>query len=213
MSFILDALKKSESERQRTNTPGIADVPVGVSRPGSPRWLWPLSGLLAVNLVVLLVVLLRPEPAAPSRTAPPAAAPPVQATETRAVAPQAAMPAREEPAAVATIDAAPDRPQADAPPAPGRATSPAPAAPRQAPSKTETLLTFNDVRASGNVGLADMHIDIHVYSEKPSDRFVFINMNQYRENATLAEGPLLREITAEGVILEYAGTTFLLPRE
>jgi hypothetical protein len=38
-------------------------------------------------------------------------------------------------------------------------------------------------------------------------------MNQYRENATLSEGPRLRHITAEGVILEYLGTTFLLPRE
>ena len=61
--------------------------------------------------------------------------------------------------------------------------------------------------------MPDLNIDIHVYSEKPADRFVFINMNQYRENATLTEGPLLREITTEGVILEFVGATFLLPRE
>ena len=38
-------------------------------------------------------------------------------------------------------------------------------------------------------------------------------MNQYRENTTLAEGPLLREITTEGAILEYAGAIFLLPKD
>jgi hypothetical protein len=58
-----------------------------------------------------------------------------------------------------------------------------------------------------------LNIDIHVYSEKPADRFVFINMNQYREKATLEEGPLLQEITTEGVILEYLGAVFLLPKE
>ena len=49
-------------------------------------------------------------------------------------------------------------------------------------------------------------------SGPPSD-LVFINMNQYRENATLTEGPRLRQITTDGVLLEYVGTTFLLPRE
>ena len=61
MSFILDALKKSETERQKQNTPGFADVPDATSPPRAPRWLWVLGGLLAINLVVLLGVMLRPE--------------------------------------------------------------------------------------------------------------------------------------------------------
>ena len=77
----------------------------------------------------------------------------------------------------------------------------------------QPYLTFNDLRATGSVELPDLHIDLHVFSEEPGDRFVFINMNQYRENAVLTEGPRLKEITAEGVLLEYVGTTFLLPRE
>ncbi|MEE8539784.1 MAG: hypothetical protein V3S54_08205, partial [Woeseiaceae bacterium] len=62
MSFILDALKKSETERQRQNAPGFADVPDGADPPRAPRWLWVLGGLLAVNLIVVTGMMLRPDP-------------------------------------------------------------------------------------------------------------------------------------------------------
>jgi len=61
MSFILDALKKSESERQRKGAPGIADVPESNGRRGGGRWLWIIGALLAVNLAVLVGLLLRPD--------------------------------------------------------------------------------------------------------------------------------------------------------
>lgn len=61
MSFILDALRKSEHARERRTLPGLADVPVAhAQRPRVPRFLIVLGALLAVNLLVLLVVLLRP---------------------------------------------------------------------------------------------------------------------------------------------------------
>jgi hypothetical protein len=75
------------------------------------------------------------------------------------------------------------------------------------------LPSFNELRTNGTLQLADLHLDIHVYSATPSERFVFINMSRYKEQATLAEGPEIREITPEGVILEHFGTRFLLPRE
>jgi general secretion pathway protein B len=78
---------------------------------------------------------------------------------------------------------------------------------------TESYATFNDLRANGTLVLPDLHLDIHVYSDQPAERFVFVNMNKYREQARLAEGPLVKEITPEGVILEYLGNGFLLPRE
>ena len=78
---------------------------------------------------------------------------------------------------------------------------------------TEPVATFNDLRARGVLRLPDMHLDIHVYSSEPEDRFVFVNMSKYKERATLDEGPVVREITPDGVILEYLGKRFLLPRE
>jgi general secretion pathway protein B len=56
-------------------------------------------------------------------------------------------------------------------------------------------------------------VDIHVYSDVQSERFVFINMNKYKENSSLDEGPVLKEITSDGVILEHNGIAFILPRE
>ncbi|MCP5093694.1 MAG: general secretion pathway protein GspB [Gammaproteobacteria bacterium] len=73
--------------------------------------------------------------------------------------------------------------------------------------------TIHEVRANGTVVLPDLHLDIHVFSDIPKDRFVFINMSKHREDSRLAEGPMVEEITPEGVVLEYSGTSFLLPRE
>ena len=59
MSFILDALKKSETERQQQGPSDFANVPSSAESPRAPRWLWVLALLLAVNLAVLLGVFLR----------------------------------------------------------------------------------------------------------------------------------------------------------
>ena len=73
--------------------------------------------------------------------------------------------------------------------------------------------TADELQANGQLQMAELHLDIHVYSEKPDERFVFINMVKHREKSRLAEGPVVQEITPEGVILNYSGTLFLLPRE
>ena len=73
--------------------------------------------------------------------------------------------------------------------------------------------TDTDLRANGTLQMAELHLDIHVFSEAPEDRFVFINMVKHRENSKLSEGPVVKEITPDGVVLDYRGTVFLLPRE
>ena len=64
MSFILDALKKSETDRQRQNGPALFEVRVAPPRSGLPLWAIGLAVLLAVNLVIVAWVLLR-KPATP----------------------------------------------------------------------------------------------------------------------------------------------------
>lgn len=59
MSFILDALKKSENERQRQVGPSLADVQVSQRRNSKPWWVVAVGALLVLNLGVLLVVLMR----------------------------------------------------------------------------------------------------------------------------------------------------------
>jgi general secretion pathway protein B len=74
MSFILDALKKSETDRQRQNGPALFEVRVAPPRNGLPLWAMGLAALLAVNLFIVGWVLLRrPATAEAATGAPPAA--------------------------------------------------------------------------------------------------------------------------------------------
>ena len=232
MSFILDALKKSESARQDTDSPGIADVPTVQRRAKTPAWVPLVAVLLGVNLLAVLYLLMRPEstsapaaqvtqvpaqrpvavqrPASTPATSRPLPAPPIQpATATVAGGAVAAEPAVREdrPTELSRDDTPNVSPPVEASPAVRQA------APEPEIAREETWLTFDDVRASGSLGLPDMHIDLHVYSNNPAERFVFINMSEYREQDTTAEGPKLQRITPEGALLEYRGSTFLLARD
>ena len=60
MSFILDALRKSEHERQRQAGPSIADLPIARQAARTPPWIWvALGALLTVNVIVVAWLLLR----------------------------------------------------------------------------------------------------------------------------------------------------------
>jgi len=59
MSFILDALKKSESDRQRQHGPALFEVRVAPPRTRLPPWAIAIALLLAVNLGVVMWMLLR----------------------------------------------------------------------------------------------------------------------------------------------------------
>src|SRR5579863_10286297 len=59
MSFILDALKKSESDRQRQSGPALYEVKVVPPKSRFPLWAVALSVPLGVNLVIGGWLLLR----------------------------------------------------------------------------------------------------------------------------------------------------------
>jgi general secretion pathway protein B len=114
MSFILDALRKSEHERQRQTGPALVDTPVAAPKPKSNTWAVAAIALLVVNLVAIGGLLLFK-----SREEPAAAAAPPPATGTGPAAPAAApagndaMPA---PAAQASITQTAPQPAPVAPP-------------------------------------------------------------------------------------------------
>ncbi len=66
---------------------------------------------------------------------------------------------------------------------------------------------------AGSISVQPLRLDIHVYSEQPDERFVFINMSKYRAGETTNEGPVINEINAAGVVLSYQGRNFLLMRD
>jgi general secretion pathway protein B len=86
MSFILDALKKSENERQRQSGPGVFQPRIASPRARFPVWAIALGLLLGVNLLILIWVMTRPEPAPVVTATSAAATPPVAPTTTTAPA-------------------------------------------------------------------------------------------------------------------------------
>ena len=215
MSFILDALKKSESDRQRNNQPESAHIPTSTEESSSSRWLVLIGTLLLINVVVLLIVFLKPEqanvdPLLPT-TADTADRDEVEKSDTfRDLVANARD--RQTSSPVTNNAATTQAPVTTAPAT--NSESAAVQLPAPVPTTSNVAYkTFNEARADGSIQLPDLHLDLHVFDGRPGDRFVFINMNRYGENATLDEGPLVTEIVPEGVILEYLGTRFLLPRQ
>jgi len=201
MSFILDALKKSESERQQQSNSEFASVPSSSGNPSSLKWLWILGALLLVNAAVLVVLLLRDD--APAETV--AIATSSSNSEATVAEPsfeeQVAAAKRNQPQPAAVAQTEPSKPAVSD-------------ALKSTPSSSGArILTIDEVRLNGTLQLSDLHLDIHVYSDIPEERFVFINMAKLREQSELDEGPTVAEITRDGVILEYQGTMFLMPRE
>jgi general secretion pathway protein B len=216
MSFILDALKKSEIERQRQSVPGLMDSRVAQRRGRLPLWAIALGVLLAINLIVLAFALLRKSaPAAPAAR-----------TADSVIAPKVDAPPQDAPH-FSPLDAAPvyapEIPVAAPLAMPGTTVT---AAPRRihhpdpllnepgADEQIEELLpSMSEVSLTGAQALPELHLDVHVYATKPSERFVYINMRKYHEGATLQEGPALERIRRDGVVLNYQGLRFVLPRQ
>jgi len=203
MSFILDALKKSETERQQQNTPGIASIPQRGKDKSPSKWLWLTLGLLVINLAVVAGIFLWPE----TQTGQTVSIPVEPQSESASFSDMVSEAKRVQPD-IAETEQVLITEQAPAPPASTSSNN------RPTPgSVSNSFETFNDLRAKGEVSLPDLHLDVHVFSGTPTDRFVFVNTVKYKENAVLSEGPRVVEITPEGVLLEHQNKTFLLPRQ
>jgi general secretion pathway protein B len=132
MSFILDALKKSESDRQRQSGPALFEVKVTPPKPRFPYWALALATLLVINIVIGAWVFLH-RPASVEAPLAQAAAPPPATT-----APSATAPVSAEAPASHTAPAASLAPPSAAPPS---AAPPAAAPPASAASHPEPVLS------------------------------------------------------------------------
>jgi len=60
--------------------------------------------------------------------------------------------------------------------------------------------------------LNQFEVNVHVFDDDPIRRFVLINMDKYKEGERIANnGPLVQEITPEGVVVDYGSGRALLP--
>ena len=242
MSFILDALKKSETDRQRQSGPALFEVKVAAPKSGLPVWAIAVGVLLLVNMVVVGWFLLRRTSHAEAPTSPanpPAVvaatpqsttpAPTTTPIPTTAPAPIAA-PA---PATVPAPTTGPSEPTlgtTSAPNATGDQTvssgeNPDDYAPAAEPDNNTPFKgrvkrgtdsgypLYQDAAAAPGSNLPPLRLDLHVFAARPQDRFALINMHRLREGDSLPEGVRVESITPEGVVMSHNGAKFLLPRD
>jgi general secretion pathway protein B len=230
MSYILEALKKAEQQRELGRVPSIETVHEQVRNKGSSRWLWLITGIVGVNALVLLLSLWPEEsrevPAADADRAGQAtkgdsvallhSSPSPEQSRQQATAPEEVVPppdpmteaVAQEFREPATQRAAPEHVQA--PPAVEPAAAVAPPVVAEATEPGDSPLPVwpripEHLLADLSTGL---RLDVHVYAKQPQERFVLINLKKYQEGETLQEGPRLDEITSEGVVLSYRGERF-----
>lgn len=234
MSFILDALKKSENDRQRQSAPALFEVKVAAPRRNFPLWALGLGVLLGVNVLILLWFLLRdPAPAistpvaaseiaapqAPAAATPPgmvtvpatstyipAGAAPAISTDPGVVTPSHTPPLAEEPVLSGQEPSVPpDYDARDYRPAITPAQANAVAAARR-----EMSAPSRDEVVAQGTQLPDLRLDLHVYDPAPAKRFVFVNMRKLREGDSTPEGVRLDTITQTGAKFSFRGTDFTI---
>jgi general secretion pathway protein B len=220
VSFILDALRKSEHERQRSAMPGLSQVPLAVPQPQLPRWALAVIGALVAAVLVIGGAWWQstrvPADAQSSLPSPPAATV-ERSVALPAPAPSSAAPQQSAPAwlplqhesSLATAatsstsgSAADDAPLELSPPR--RLTN--------LPDDSVALPNVAMLAAEG-VAVPPLRLELHAFSAQPRARFVFINGRKYAEGDRLVEGPLLVAIEPTGAVLTHAGRRFILVQE
>lgn len=211
MSYILDALRKSETERRQGQVPDLGQQVQLIHRPkrkGVSPVVW-VAVALALNAAVLAYVFW-PErnglvSALPAATAPDAR-PSVPASESPISQP-AETPSVPEPV-VPTVPPVQERatiivPSVDASDVNAAAADNLQVPPEQAgrvPHLVELPLTFQK-------GIPDLTFNSHIYSSSPASRRVMIN-NRYLRIGDSFQGLRVEDITEDGVVLSRDGRRF-----
>ncbi len=238
MSYILEALRKAERERnlgQAPNLESIHTAPQTVRR----RWmLWLLALALLTNAVILASIYHRSQDdsaialpvATPAPKSGPVIAPRPQDPPLAAIdPPQAPDLPREKSVTVA----APVPALQTAPPELGMVTQhgqaesipqaswdinadvmpPEPQASTVASQGMAELPPpmLKALPADFRRSLPSLNVDVHVFSDDPEKCFVLINSRAYREGDQIQEGPLIEGITAAGTVLSHQGQRFMIP--
>ena len=206
MSYILDALKRAESERSRGAVPGVHAQPHATATPqGRSRAAWVLAGALALAAVGGGLWWWTTS----SAERPPTALSPVPPIAAVVPTPAQAPAAPVVPAPAAVLP--PISPLPVEPPPPAAPTVPvakAPTAPAAPQPRVGTLAELPDTVRQQLPALA---ISGGTYSENPLYRMVIVNGQVLHEGDTAAPGVVLEKIRQKEVVLRTQGYRYAAP--
>ena len=214
MSYILEALKKAQAERQLGSAPTIHAMPIQAApeahASGSRKVLWGAVAVAALAAAAAAFLWWRPAPGAPAVlavqpiTAPPpvvVAAPPVIVAPPVALAPpvKSAPP----PAVPAPVALAP--PVKTVPP-PVKAPPVAPVA--EAPPPEENLPFMSQLPEPQRSELPKVVFGGYMYSKNPADRLLLIDKVLRHEGEEVAPGLVLEQLQPKAAVMNYRGTRY-----
>ena len=207
MSYILDALRRADSERERGTVPGLhaqtiaLDAADADSERSAPPWPWIVVGVLALALVALLAWHLLTSDAAPPP--PPPIAQPTPVTPA--------------PVAVAAAPVAPPVVTAEKPVFAPTALPPEPVAPKaaaplvrvetpaSAPAAEAHVYTLNELPDNIRRELPAITIGGSIDSANAANRMLIINGQLFHEGDKLAADLSLEQIKLKAAVLKYKG--------
>lgn len=222
MSYILDALRRSESERHGGVSGGHAPPP---ARPRRATAAPVLAGAAAGIAAMAVSVYLATRPAL-------APIPPVTGTTRESLLADAAIAERARPPRtpaaaateppVSTMVAAgksrADRPGTSTTAGSGMGTGGAPmestdagTLPPPGNRGSAPVTAWSRLPLTYRARVPTFSINVHVYAPEPARRFVMVDMKRYREGDTLPVGPRVESITSDGLVLAWRGRRFLWP--
>jgi general secretion pathway protein B len=217
MSYILEALKKAQAERQLGNAPTLhaptlqASGPASVTARFSKPLLLSVVAMAAVIGVLLVLVARTPEPAsAPVAATPaqPAPAPVAAAAPASAAPTPLPAPVAELPPSVANLARA-SAPASAAQPAVAAAPVPVPAKPAAAPE--EPVVNLRELPEPIQRSIPPVTVGGYIYSKNPADRLLLVDKILRHEGEEVAPGLLLEKLQPKEAVFNFKGYRYRVP--
>jgi len=196
MSYILDALNKSEQEKTETKTPGLNTVHQRVERPDSrtpQRWQIIVGVILTLNVAALAAWYFTSGDAADTEMTvqpPPRSSLPA-ITENTPAASQSQSVERQRPTVVRQEPARDTRQVQQA-----------------MPIQRASATVSRTVTVDASTRLAAIRFSSHIFAADQALRMVVVDGQRMKEGDTLSGGIRLEQITEDGVIFQHNGTRY-----
>lgn len=219
MSYILDALKKSEQERGHGNIPDVQTVhSSGLNYRSEKKSYWPYILIVAVLLNLLAIVYFILNKESTEKT--------VTVTQETNVTDQVKTESNVTPEKTTAADSSTTQTSNKNTEIEDTATSTPVSATddtikttektatikadtnNRALNNTTKIMDFHELPESIKQELPSITISAHVYSTNPAQRSIVINNNFMEEGEYVLDGLILYEITTDGAIFAYQGTLF-----
>lgn len=214
MSYILDALKKAEKERQRGTVPDVLTVQeTSTWKTKNRRPLLYISlSLLLINAVIFILWTTF-YPVKSQSLAPASKAIIEKELELRVVVDNKELSPKQNQntISVQAEQNAKLQEKADKTSQQNQSKNIASNIPQSSnnkPTKDKKILDFDELPDSVRQGLPNMSMSVHYYSDIPSSRMITINGRTLKEGQELAAGLRLEEIRQEGAIFSYQDSLF-----